>query len=56
MRGLTQEDIESVFRYFHAAGTEKGDLFQIMNEWVPWVSDQELEELWRSRPQKVVVQ
>lgn len=48
MQGVTQEEVEAVFRLFCAARTDKSELFQLMNEWVPWVTDQELEELWRS--------
>lgn len=56
MRDLAQEDIELVFRFFHATGMEKDELFQLMNEWTPWLTDQELEKLWRDSPRKVVVQ
>jgi hypothetical protein len=56
MRDLTQDDIEAVFRFFHASGLGKEELFELMNDWTPWVSDQDLEKMWRDRPRKVVVQ
>jgi hypothetical protein len=56
MRDLTQDDIEAVFRFFHASGLGKEELFELMNDWTPWVTDTELEKMWRERPRKVVLQ
>jgi hypothetical protein len=55
-RDYTQEDIESVFRFLQASGLGKEELFELMNDWTPWVSDKDLEKMWRERPRKVVLQ
>jgi hypothetical protein len=37
-------------------GLSKEQIFELINEWQPNVSDEELEAMWQSRPQKLVIQ
>jgi hypothetical protein len=47
------EAVESIVRWTELS---KEEIFALINDWAPEVSDEELERMWRSRPQKVVVQ